>query len=113
MRITVDDLPDKMAVKTLWRTRPPCLAAHSLDLTKQTSLPTGVSLRSFECFKGAYAQRNALLLESIVRKGRIIGDLKKKKNTNRELRGGKTVIGRLIGCGRMRSMMPSPENWTR
>lgn len=79
MRITVDDLPDKMAVKILWRTRPPCLAAHSLDLTKQTSLHIGVSLRSFECFKGAYAQRNALLLESIVRKGRIIGDLKKKK----------------------------------
>lgn len=67
-----------MAVEILWRTRPPGLAAHSLDLTKPTSLHIGVSLQSFECFKGAYAQRKALLLESIVRKGRIIGDLKKK-----------------------------------
>lgn len=49
-----------------------------------------------------------MLLGSIVRKGRIIGELKKK-----ELRGGKTVIGRLTGCGRMTSLMPSPENWTR
>lgn len=70
-----------MAVKILWRTRLPGLAAHGLDLTKQTSLYVGVSPPPiFRVFKGVYAQRDALLLGLIVRKGRIIiGDLKKKK----------------------------------
>jgi hypothetical protein len=68
-----------MAERTLWRKCPPCLAAGGLDITVQVRLCIQVSLTSFECFKKASTQRNALLLELIVGKRPIMRDLKINK----------------------------------